>query len=171
MKPIVQDALDRLFGMVDDYTLTEFRDAITEELCAITGSELSYFAAMNLEQDTLTMIGWSRSAMGACGVADKPIVYDLEDTGLWGDAVRESGPVITNDYQGLDKPTKKGYPQGHVHVKNHMNLPIWDGDRVALVVGVGNRKGDYDMEDIRNVEDLMEEIWETFRQKLWEATW
>lgn len=171
MQAIVEEALDRLFGMVEDYSLVEFRDAITEELNYITGSELSYFAATNLEEDTLTMIGWSRSAMGVCGVSDKPIVYDLAETGLWGDAIRERGPVITNDYQGLEKPTKKGYPEGHVHVVNHMNLPIWEGDRIVLVVGVGNKDGDYTMEDAHNVEDLMNEIWVAFRQKLWEATW
>ena len=29
---------------------------------------------------------------------DKPIVYQVKDTGLWGEAIRQRIPVITNDY-------------------------------------------------------------------------
>ncbi len=170
MDPQVEAALYRLADM-EGTPLPEYRDAITQELCSITNSELSYFAVMNPQEDILTMIGWSRSAMSSCGVMDKPIVYKLEDTGLWGDAVRERGPVITNDYQGLNKPTKKGYPQGHVHVENHLNLPIFDGDRVVLVVGVGNKPGGYTAADVELVEDLMYNAWEHFQRTLWQTTW
>ena len=166
----VEQAVTRLLQL-EGASLPEFRDAITEELCNITQSELSYFAALDLNEETLTMIGWSRSAMGYCAVDDKPIVYMLEETGLWGDAVRERQPVITNDYPGLRKPTKKGYPKGHVPVQNHMNLPIFDGDRISVVVGVGNKRGDYTLDDARDIEDLMYEIWPTFLRVLQEATW
>ncbi len=44
----------------------------------------------------------------------KPIVYPIEKTGLWGDGVHEKRPVVTNDYKSLVRPTKKGYPAGHV---------------------------------------------------------
>ncbi len=170
MHPKVEAALARLRDM-QGTSLPEYRDAITQELCKLTDSQLSYFAAMNLEEDILTMIGWSRSAMGSCGIMDRPIVYRLDETGLWGDAVRERGPVITNDYQASDKPTKKGYPQGHVQVDNHMNLPIFEGDRVVLVVGVGNKPGGYTMADVELVEEMMYEAWETFQRTVWENTW
>jgi GAF domain-containing protein len=169
MDPRVEEALDRLDAM-EGRPLPEYRDAITRELCDLTDSDISYFAVMDLDETVLTMIGWSQSAMANCGVPDRPIVYQLDETGLWGDAVRERRAVITNDYPNLDKPTKKGYPAGHVEIQRHMNLPIFEGDRVALVVGVGNKPDPYTEEDVELVEDLMTEAWETFQPALWQST-
>lgn len=170
MSPKVKESVARLIEQADS-PLPEFRDAITDELCALTQSELSYFAAVTPAEDTLTMIGWSRSAMGFCAISDKPIVYDVTETGLWGDAIRERGPVITNDYPALMKATKKGYPQGHVQVRRHMNLPIFEGNKIVLVVGVGNKATEYTMQDAQNVEDMMSQIWTIFKRILWNATW
>lgn len=170
MDPRVEEALDRL-GAMEGSPLPEYRDAITQELCALTDSEISYFAVMNLDETILTMIGWSRTAMGNCGIMNRPIVYRLEETGLWGDAVRERRAVITNDYPNLKKTTKKGYPAGHVSVQSHMNVPVFEGDRIVLVAGVGNKIDPYTQEDAELVEDLMTEAWRTFQRTLWETTW
>ncbi len=170
MNADVQAALERLLGM-EKRPLPEYRDAITNELSYLTNSEISYIAAVDLSEETLTMIGWSRTAMQYCATTDKPIVYVVEETGLWGDAIRERGPVITNNYPKLNKPTKKGYPQGHVPVQRHMNLPIFEGEQIVLVVGVGNKPTDYTMEDVQLVEELMYEVWKYFKPALWQATW
>ena len=106
----VQQALERLDRSAGK-PLDEYKDAITRECCSLTGSTISYFATMNGTETVLTMIGWSKSAMVNCGMIDKPIVYNLIDTGLWGDAVRERKAVITNDYKNLVKPTNDGKRQ------------------------------------------------------------
>jgi hypothetical protein len=165
MNATVQKALDRL-SLYASKPLGEYKDAITRECCALTGSTLSYFATMNVAQDVLTMVGWSNSAMANCSMIDKPIVYKLTETGLWGDAVRERKAVITNDYKGLVKPTKKGYPAGHVNVRKHMNLPVFEKGRVALVIGVGNKAGDYTAEDAALLTELMDEVWKVLKTKL-----
>ncbi|MBI5957408.1 MAG: GAF domain-containing protein [Chloroflexi bacterium] len=170
MHPKVKASLDRLLAMTDG-SLGDYKDAITDELCALTGSPLSYIAALDLNEQTLTMVGWSKGAMASCQATDRPIVYPLEETGLWGDAVRERKAVITNDYQNLNKPTKKGYPKGHVHVSRHMNLPVFEDGYAVLVVGVGNKASDYTQEDARLLEELMVEVWKFFKEVLWQATW
>jgi GAF domain-containing protein len=162
---LIQTALTRM-EYVTDKPLEEYKHAITVQLSIMTGSTLSYFATMNSAENVLTMIGWSKSAMGNCSMIDKPIVYKIEETGLWGDAVRERKPVITNDYKNLVKPTKKGYPEGHVHVVRHMNVPIFDGNRIVMVVGVGNKATEYDQEDARNMISFMTEVWKVLKIKL-----
>ncbi len=165
MDPRVDAALANL-AKVADKPLDDYKDAITRNCCDLTGSTLSYFATINAGEDVLTMIGWSKSAMINCSMIDKPIIYRVPDTGLWGDAVRERKPVITNDYPGLVKATKKGYPDGHVNVRKHMNLPIFDKNKVVLVVGVGNKASPYDMEDAHLLEEFMSEVWKTLKTKL-----
>lgn len=149
-----------------DKPLDDYKDAITRNCCTLTDSTISYFATMSPGEDVLTMIGWSKSAMVNCSMIDKPIVYNLPDTGLWGDAVRERKSVITNNYSELVKPTKKGYPQGHVNVRRHMNLPIFENKKVVLVVGVGNKIQNYTEEDARLLEEFMSEVWKTLKTKL-----
>jgi two-component system phosphate regulon sensor histidine kinase PhoR len=165
MEQNVQKSLDRLKAAADK-PLAEYKDAITREACSLTGSTISYFATMSPAEDVLTMIGWSNSAMVNCAMIDKPIVYKLTETGLWGDAVRERKAVITNDYKNLVKPTKKGYPAGHVNVRKHMNLPVFEHGKVALVIGVGNKVDDYTTDDAKTLESFMTEVWKTLKTKL-----
>ena len=80
--------------------------------------------------------------------------------------MRERKPVITNDYKNLVKPTKKGYPEGHVHVRKHMNLPIFEGKHIVLVVGVGNKLTDYTMEDAKALQTFMDAAWTILKTKL-----
>ena len=165
MHPKVRNVLTNLSDLGDS-PMGDYRDAILGELCVLTDSQLSYVAAMNREEDVRTMVGWSRTDMEYCGIIDKPIVHELQHTGLWGNAVRERQVVITNDCANLDKPT---YPQGNTAVMNHMILPIFEGDRIALVVGVGNKTGDYNFDDAQIVEQMMSEVWYSFKMSLWEA--
>lgn len=170
MNPKVKEATARIEKIIDG-TIFEFRDALTDELCWLSNSPISYIAAVDIPENTLTMVGWSRGAMQSCAAVTKPIVYNMEETGLWGDAVRERRAVISNDYQNLVKSTKKGYPAGHVHIIRHMNLPIFEGNHVAAVVGVGNKGTSYAQEDADLLEELMNVVWPAFKEALWQATW
>jgi hypothetical protein len=163
-----QDLKERIesFKKFSDRPLDKITHIITTSLCMITQSTISYFATVNPKQDVLTMTGWSQSAMTNCALINKPIVYKLNETGLWGDAIREKKPVISNDYKNLVKPTKKGYPKGHVDVRKHMNLPIYENGLIVLVAGVGNKKDDYTLEDAKNVEAFMDEVWKVLKVKL-----
>lgn len=137
-----------------------------EQAVKMTQSTLGYFAVINGAEDTLVMIGWSKGAMQNCAVIDKPIVYQLSETGLWGDAVRERQPVVTNDYANTEKPTKKGYPKGHVEVTRHFNVPVFEGDHIAAVFGVGNKKSAYTDQDVANLQHFTNELWTTVKKEV-----
>lgn len=165
MNAQVEAAVKRVSALAGK-SLDEYKDGITRELCTLTQSTISYFATMSQNESVLTMIGWSKSAMFNCSMIDKPIVYQLTDTGLWGDAVRERKPVISNDYKSLEKPTKKGYPQGHVNVRRHLNLPIFEFGKVALVAGVGNKVDPYTEQDAAMIEEFFNQVWKELKTKL-----
>ncbi len=135
-----------------------------EEAVRLTGSQIGYLAFMNDDETVLTMHAWSKAAMQQCAVIDKPIVYPVETTGLWGEAVRQREPVITNDYSAPN-PLKKGYPEGHVEVTRHMNVPVFDGQRIVAVAGVGNKAAPYDESDVRELTLLMQGMWRLVQRK------
>jgi PAS domain S-box-containing protein len=139
-------------------TVKEITDFALEEGVRLTKSKIGYLAFLNEDETVLTMQAWSKTAMEQCAVADQPLVYPLETTGLWGEAVRQRQPIITNDY-AAPNPHKKGYPEGHVEIRRHLNIPVFDGDRIVAVAGVGNKDDDYDESDVRQLTLLMNGMW------------
>jgi PAS domain S-box-containing protein len=157
------EALLRLNHMTAN-SLKEVSDFALEEAIRLTGSRIGYFAFTNDDETVLTMYSWSKNALEECRIGDKTLIYPMETTGLWGEAVRQRKPVITNDY-AAPNPWKKGYPDGHVGLIRHMNVPIFEGDHIVMVAGVGNKPTDYDMSDVRQLTLLMEGMWIIVQRK------
>jgi PAS domain S-box-containing protein len=141
-----------------DRPLKEITDFALEHAVALTKSKIGYLAFTNDDETVLTMHSWSKEAMAECAVLDKPLIYPVNTTGLWGEAVRQRKPVVTNDY-AAPNPLKKGLPEGHLALIRHMNVPIFDNGRIVIVAGVGNKENDYDETDIRQLTLLMEGLW------------
>ena len=145
-------------------SLQEITDFALESAVALTNSTIGYLAFMNEDESVLTMHSWSKTAMAECAIIDKPIVYPVVNTGLWGEAVRQRKPVFTNDYQAPN-PLKKGHPAGHVKVLRHVNAPIFDGERIVIVAGVGNKAAPYDDSDVRQLTLLMQGMWQFIQRQ------
>jgi len=144
--------------------LKKITDFALEEAVRLTESEIGYLAFTNEDESVLTMHSWSKTAMAQCAILDKPIVYPVASTGLWGEAVRQRKPIITNDY-AAPNPLVKGYPQGHVPVLRHMNVPVFDGERIVAVAGVGNKQKPYNDADVRQLTLLMQGMWGLLRRR------
>lgn len=157
------EALLKLNNMSSS-TLEEITDFALEEVIKLTKSKVGYLAFLNPSETLLTMHSWSREALKNCQVKDKIYVYPVESTGLWGEAVRQRKPVITNDYQSSSQ-YKKGYPEGHVELKRHMNIPVFDGNKIVAVAGVGNKEEPYDNFDVRQMQLMMVGMWELIQRR------
>jgi PAS domain S-box-containing protein len=142
----------------------EISDFALEEAVAVTASTIGYLAFLDESETILTMYSWSTTAMDECSIADKPIEYAVQSTGLWGEAVRQRHAVVTNDY-AADNPLKKGYPAGHVALRRHMCVPVFDGSRIVAVAGVGNKEDDYDLGDVQQLTLLMEGMWRLLERR------
>ncbi len=168
MSSKVDASLQRLAAKYDA-DVFEFRDEIVKELCWLTDSTIAYFYATDLDEKHLTLMGYSKGVMDACAIVDPKQVYKVSETGLWGDAIRERAPIITNDYANSPRPSKHGIPEGHVPIDRHMNMPIFGGDlddRIVAIVGVGNKPDPYTQEDVDNVSLLMHTVWHQFARVL-----
>jgi PAS domain S-box-containing protein len=139
-----------------------------DEGVQLTKSKFGYVAFVDEDESLLTMHSWSKDAMAECAATTKPLEYRLETTGLWGEAVRQRTPVITNDY-AAPNPYKRGYPEGHVTIHRHMNVPVFDGDRIVAVAGVGNKEEEYTASDVRQLTLLMAGMWRIIKQHRFEA--
>ena len=173
VRKLAEDALKqneyRLNTLVAFYQMTSapLKDLMifaVEEAVKITASSIGYLAFVSDDESVLTMYAWSSQATKECQIHKKPIEYPLNTTGLWGEAVRQRRPVITNDY-AAENPLKKGYPKGHVPIIRHMNIPVFDGARIVMIAGVGNKTAEYDEQDIRELTVLMSSLWSVIKQR------
>ena len=135
-----------------------------EAAISLTGSDIGYFATLDESESVLTMRYWSKSAHAKCQVTDKPIIYPVAHTGLWGEAVRQRKPIITNDY-AAPNPLKHGTPEGHVPVVRHMNIPVFFDNRMVAVAGVGNKQSDYNEGDVRQLQIFMNGLCSILQRK------
>ena len=137
-------------------------DFALEKAIELTGSKIGYIAFMNEEETVLSICSWSRHVMNQCFIADKPLEYPVENTGLWGECVRQRKAVITNDYTA-ENSLKKGCPEGHVFITRHMNIPLFDGHKIVIVAGVGNKEEPYDEEDVRQLTFMIDGMWKILK--------
>jgi two-component sensor histidine kinase len=149
--------------MGDELT-KEITDFALEEAVRMSQSSLGYLAFVNEQETVLTMHSWSKDAMALCGVKDGQHVYYIEKTGLWGEAIRQRRTIITNDYAAANE-FKRGYPEGHVPIKRHMNIPVFDGGRIVLLIGVANKTEPYTEADVRQLTLLMQGMWQLIQRK------
>ncbi len=150
--------MSRITGK-DEHVLVDFA---LEKSIELTESKIGYLAFMNEDETVLSIRSWSGHVMEQCSTKDKPMEYPVENTGLWGECVRQRKAVITNDYMA-ENPLKKGYPEGHIVITSHMNIPLFDGDKIVIVAGVGNKEEPYDEEDIRQLTFMIDGMWKILK--------
>ncbi len=158
-----------LAAILDVYTLShasikEITDFALERAVEITESKMGYLAFYDENTRELNMYSWSQSVMEICQIENPRSVYPIDTTGIWGEAIRQRQPIIENDYQSPN-PLKRGLPKGHVQISRHMNVPIFDGDRIVALAGVGNKADPYDENDIRHITLLVNAMWDMVSRK------
>ncbi len=139
-------------------TIQEFLDYALEQALQLTGSKIGYIYHYNEERKQLILNSWSKDVMPNCAVVNPQTCYDLDKTGIWGEAVRQRKPIYVNDYQA-DNPLKKGYPEGHVKLLKFITIPIFRGESIVSVVGLANKETDYLETDVLQVSLLMDSVW------------
>jgi signal transduction histidine kinase len=130
----------------------------------LTRSTVGYLFFYEEEAEEFRLFAWSREVRRQCRMENPPTVYRLGETGLWGEAVRQRRPVITNDYAPAG-PLARGLPPGHVALTRHMNAPIIVADRIVAVAGVGNKEAPYQPSDERQMTLLVRGVWEIVMRK------
>lgn len=151
-------------NQMTEASLQDIKDFTLESAVKLTNSKIGYLAFMNDDESILTMHSWSKNTVKQCAISNKPLTYPMETMGLWGEAVRQRKAIITNNYS-IPDPFKKGLPKGHIKIIRHMNVPLFEGNRIIIVAGLGNKENDYDELDVRQLTLLMQDMWSLIQHK------
>jgi len=157
---------------ISQYSSTSIQkllDYALDEAIALTGSKIGYIYFYDETTQQFTLNTWSKGVMQVCSIAERQAIYQLQETGIWGEAVRQARPIIVNDFQA-PHPLKQGYPEGHAPLYKYLTIPVVSSDRIVAVVGVANKAADYDDADIRQLTLMMDAVWKIVeRQQSQEA--
>jgi len=145
-------------------SVQEFLDFALDQALRLTESKIGYIYFYSEERKEFVLNTWSKGVMDECEVVEPQTCYELEKTGIWGEAVRQRKAIVLNDFQA-DHPLKKGVPAGHVKLLKFMTLPIFSAERIVAVVGVANKESNYNEADVLQLTLLMDGVWKAIQQK------
>lgn len=143
--------------------IQDLLDFALGEAVVLTGSEIGYIYLYDESKKEFMLNSWSKEVMDQCTVAEPQTVYKLDKTGIWGEAVRQRKSIMLNNF-AAPNPLKKGLPEGHAPLRKYLTLPVfWEGHIVA-VIGVANKKDDYNDSDIRQLGLMMDAVWKIVKR-------
>lgn len=145
-------------------SIQDLVDLALEEAIALTGSKIGYIYFYDDETRQFTLNTWSKDVMQECTIAEPQTIYQLEKTGIWGEAVRQARPIMVNDFQA-PHPLKKGYPEGHAELHKYLTIPVFSGERIVAVAAVANKATDYDQADVRQLTLMMDAVWKSVARR------
>ena len=167
---------DWLLGLVNilhhPFTCSQdFLDFTLDEAIRLTDSTFGYLYHYDEEYRHFLLNSWSKDVMDQCTITSPETSYALDETGVWGEAVRQRKPIIVNDFHAPN-PLKRGYPPGHAPLHSFMTIPIFKGETIVAVVGVANKNGAYTQTDVCQLTLLMDSVWRVLdRDKAETALW
>ncbi len=141
------------------HSLDETIQNALDEVEAITHSKIGFFHFVDEDGKSLVLQTWSTHTLAsACTAQGRGDHYAIDEAGVWADCVREGQPIVHNDYHSL--PNRRGLPDGHATLVRELTVPIVRGGRSQIVLGVGNKRTDYDRDDLDAVVQLAELVYE-----------
>jgi PAS domain S-box-containing protein len=139
-------------------------DYALNQAIQLTDSKIGYIYSYSEENQEFELNTWSREVMEECNIPNSQTNYELAETGIWGEVVRQRKPILVNDFT-VSNPLRKGVPEGHAQLRKFLSIPILNKGAIIAVVGVANKETDYGETDILQLTLLMDGVWKVVEQK------
>jgi diguanylate cyclase (GGDEF)-like protein/PAS domain S-box-containing protein len=146
---------------IDQYrsrSIQDLLDFALEEAIHLTMSKIGYIYYYDEITKLFTLNTWSKGVMKECSITEPQTTYELDKTGIWGEAVRQRKAIVLNNFQA-HHTLKKGYPTGHAPLFRYLTIPVLIGSTIVAVVAVANKESNYDDSDTRQLTLLMDAVW------------
>lgn len=133
-----------------------------EEGLKLSDSQVAYLHFVSPDEKTIQLVSWSKETLPN-NTTNKNDRYTIEQAGVWADCIRQRKPVIHNNYANL--PEQQGLPEGPLPIQRYLSVPIFDGEHIVAIAGVGNKAEDYTDRDALQLRMFMGGFWNLIRRK------
>lgn len=127
-----------------------------DEAVRLTGSEVGYLHILSDDEQSLELAAWSAGSV-TCDDAGHDGFKAVSSAGAWADSLRFRRPVAHNDEQAL--AGSGGGPDRSVRLVRHLGVPVIEGNRVRVLLGVGNKAAGYDETDMHELQLIGDDLW------------
>jgi signal transduction histidine kinase/PAS domain-containing protein len=138
---------------VDEQTFLNRGLTLAEQ---VTDSQIGFLHFVNDDQETIQLVTWTASTLKDCSVTLENH-YPISQAGIWADCVHQMRPVVFNDYTNY--VAKHTLPAGHAGLTRLISVPVIEGAKVRMVIGVGNKTMAYHDADIETVQLIGSALW------------
>ncbi len=154
----------KLMDFAQSHSIDEILRQTLDEVEKLTDSIVIFYHFVEPDQKTLSLQMWStHTALELCRADASGSHYSVDNAGVWGDCVHHRQAVMHNDYSSLKH--RKGLPEGHAPITRELVVPIFRKDCIVAIIGVGNKKQDYDDGDVEIVTKLADLAWDIVVRK------
>jgi PAS domain S-box-containing protein len=159
----------RVEALLEIHRMTEAPDKeiseyVLQKSIELTKSRLGFVNLITENENIYEGIAYTKEVMAECRLSENIPRFPLEGAGMWADAVKDRQPIIVNDYN-MPHPSKKGCPEGHVHLNRFISVPIFDENQVVAVIAAANKSEPYDENDVNQVSLLGNGLWNHIKRK------
>lgn len=147
------EALLRLNQMTQA-TACEIQAFTLEKALELSKSAIGYIGFLN-STETILSIDYCSQRMVSLYGKEPPFKHPLQEAGEWGKVVTQRTPILHNEPVSLE----------HVMLTRHMSIPVFEGERIVAVIGVGDKKKAYDTADARQLTLLGQAMWRLIQRK------
>jgi PAS domain S-box-containing protein len=144
-----------------DINAPQIFEGLLEILLKLTGSEYGFIGEVFRTEDNqrylktraITDISWNEETRQFVNNSkpDGLEFYNLDT--LFGRVLVTEKPVFAND--PAKDPRRGGLPEGHPELDAFMGIPLRTNDELVGMIGVANRKGGYDRQQLIDLEPLL----------------
>ncbi len=155
----------KLLEAANNATMDELLQLTLDIVEKLTESNIGFYHFVDDDKKTLTLQAWSTNTIKTmCSADGKNLHYNIDEAGVWVDAIKARKTVIHNNYESLTH--KKGLPEGHADVIREMVVPVFRNNKIVAVLGIGNKITDYDEYDDAIVSVFADLAWDITDRKI-----
>jgi two-component system, sensor histidine kinase len=143
---------------MDDASCSDLLDTLLENTLKLADSSSAYLFEYDENSCLFTLCRWFPPYASQCKIMQPQTVFGLETSGLWGEAVRQRGPVIANPAVAPDT-LNPVTPEDHTELVRYLNLPIFSKGRIVASILLGNKDSDYTEEEVRHLQLFLNGAW------------
>ena len=144
-------------------TEDEFLDNALQEALDLTESHLGYIYLYNEQKREFTLNSRSGGLLPPGCEGARGAVYELDGSGVWGEAVRLRKPIMLNDRR--QSPQLKCRFEAEGTLGKVLAVPVSVDEAIVAVIGVADKERDYTETDVLQLTLLMDSVWKITTRK------
>jgi len=129
-------------------------DYVLHEALKLTESNIGYICFYNEKKQEFSLKAWSKGLIKGSEMVEPKLNYRLEEAGVWGEAVRQRKPIISN-HEVAEATSEQELPGGHKVTGNFITIPIFIDEKIKAVVGFAGKEDYYGDNDVYEITVLM----------------